>query len=118
MCVCGYVPALTPCVLVFTLTDDRLLLFLFEEVCPGCLDFLSGDILPSLDFFLVISGKKNLKLVPFDVDLSQSWVRIPNSADPVRPESSQVELEAVLSVHSLMHESLCPRAAAHGLLNY
>ena len=61
---------------------------------------------------------KDPKLAPFGVDLSYSWVQIPISADPVWPNEPQVRLEAILSVHSLMHEGLCPEAAAHGLFNY
>ena len=35
---------------------------------------------------------KDPKLAPFGVDLSESWVRIPISADPVWPDEPQADL--------------------------
>ena len=114
VCVCVCVSALTPlrvscvcvCVLVFTLTEDRLLLISFRRGVSGAPGLFIQRHFTEYGYsssFELGKNKKDSKLVPFGMDLSESWVRIPISADPVWPDEPQANLRLF---------TICPLADA------
>ena len=100
VCVCVRVRSHTPaselcvcvCVLVFTLTEDRLLLISFRRGVSGAPGLFIQRHFTEYGYSSFFRFRKEItdsKLVPFGVDLSESWVRIPISADPVWPDEPQ-----------------------------
>ena len=61
LCVCV-------CVGVYTNRRPPSFNFFFEEVCPGRLDFLSSDILPSIDILFSLDLGKNKRF-----EISPIW---------------------------------------------